>query len=183
MANLQGFNAETVEPHDTFDPIPAGEYPCLITQSEMKPTKSGGGAYLELELQVIEGPYAGRKLWDRLNLHNANETTVKIANSTLSSICRAVGVLRPNDSHELHDRPLVCRVRVEKRSDTDDSTNTVRGYKPYQPAVAPPAPRAAATPTPQRSPSVPPWKRPAAPAPVSAPPTASQGLRPDEVPF
>lgn len=182
MADLQGFNAETVEPQDTFDPLPAGEYPCLITQSEMKPTKSGGGAYLELELQVVEGPYAGRKLWDRLNLHNANETTVKIAKGTLSAICRAVGVLRPADSHELHDRPLVCRVRVEKRSDTDELTNTIRGYKPYQAAAATtPAPRTATTP--QRSPTVPPWKRPAAPAPVSAPPTTPLGLQPDEIPF
>lgn len=95
MADLQGFDAQTVEPNDSFDPVPNGDYLCIITTSEMKPTKAGDGAYLELELQVIEGPYQGRKLWDRLNLNNANETTVKIAKGTLSAICRAVGVLHP----------------------------------------------------------------------------------------
>jgi len=83
MADLRGFDAQTVEPNDSFDPVPNGDYLCIITTSEMKPTKAGDGAYLELELQVIEGPYQGRKLWDRLNLNNANETTVKIAKGTL----------------------------------------------------------------------------------------------------
>ncbi|MCA9028408.1 MAG: DUF669 domain-containing protein, partial [Planctomycetaceae bacterium] len=118
MADLRGFDAQTVEPNDSFDPIPNGDYLCIITTSEMKPTKAGDGAYLELELQVLEGPYQGRKLWDRLNLNNANETTVKIARGTLSAICRAVGVLQPTDSCELHDLPLVAKVACRKRDDT-----------------------------------------------------------------
>ena len=91
MADLRGFEANTVEPNESFDPLSNGDYLCIITASEMKPTKSGDGAYLELELQVLEGPHQGRKLWDRLNLNNANETAVRIARGALSSICRAVG--------------------------------------------------------------------------------------------
>lgn len=34
MADLRGFNANTVEPMDSFDPIPAWEYLCVITASE-----------------------------------------------------------------------------------------------------------------------------------------------------
>jgi len=86
MADLRGFDAQSVEPNDSFDPLPNGDYLCIIVSSEMKPTKAGDGAYLELELQVLEGQYTGRKLWDRLNLNNSNETTVWIARGALSSI-------------------------------------------------------------------------------------------------
>ena len=158
MADLRGFDAQTVEPNDSFDPVPNGDYLCIITTSEMKPTKAGDGAYLELELQVIEGPYQGRKLWDRLNLNNANETTVKIAKGTLSAICRAVGVLQPTDSCELHDLPLVAKVACRKRDDTDELTNVIKSYKKRDamaavPASSPAPAKAAATS------STPPWKR------------------------
>ena len=42
MADLRGFDAETVEPNDSFDPISNGDYLCIITMSEMKPTAVGG---------------------------------------------------------------------------------------------------------------------------------------------
>ena len=157
MAALN-FDAQTVEPNDSFDPLPNGDYLCIITTSEMKPTKASDGAYLELELQVIEGPYQGRKLWDRLNLNNANETTVKIAKGTLSAICRAVGVLQPTDSCELHDLPLVAKVACRKRDGTDELTNVIKSYKKRDavaavPASSPAPAKAAATS------STPPWKR------------------------
>ena len=157
MAALN-FDAQTVEPNDSFDPLPNGDYLCIITTSEMKPTKASDGAYLELELQVIEGPYQGRKLWDRLNLNNANETTVKIAKGTLSAICRAVGVLQPTDSCELHDLPLVAKVACRKRDDTEELTNVIKSYKKRDavaavPASSPAPAKAAATS------STPPWKR------------------------
>ncbi len=160
MADLRGFDAQTVEPNDSFDPIPNGDYLCIITASEMKPTKSGDGAYLELELEVLDGPYKGRKLWDRLNLNNANETTVKIAKGALSAICRAVGVLQPKDSCELHDLPMLVKVACKKRDDTDELTNVVKGYKKRDATntvpVASPSQAPAASGT---KPASPPWKR------------------------
>lgn len=166
MANLTGFDANTVEPHESFDPVPAGEYLCIITASEQKPTKSGNGSFLELVFEVIEGPFKGRKLWDRLNLVNPNELAVKIAQATLSAICRAVGVMQPKDSCELHDIPLVCKVRVEKRADSDEPANTIKGYRTRRAAG-----NAAPPPTPASQPATPPWKRPTPPA-ASAPSTS-----------
>lgn len=143
MADLRGFNANSVEPSDSFDPIPAGEYLCVITASEEKPTKAGTGSYLQLEFEVIDGPYKGRKLWERLNLNNPNETTVKIARATLSAICRSIGVMEPNDSCEMHDLPLLVKVRTEKRSDTDELSNVIKGYRgrnAAQPVAGAPSP-------------------------------------------
>lgn len=128
MANLNGFNAHNVEPAADFDPIPAGKYTAVITDSEMKPTKSGSGHYLELTFQVIEGPYKNRLLWSRLNLDNPNELTVQIAKGELSAICRAIGVMQPKDSVELHNLPLVVSVKCKNREDTGEMVNEIKGY-------------------------------------------------------
>ena len=132
MANLNGFNANDVEPNTAFEPIPAGKYLAAITASETKPTKSGGGSYLELTLSILEGAYQGRQLWARLNLDNPNATAVKIARGDLSAICRAVNVMQPKDSTDLHNLPLVVNVKLKKRPDTGDLSNEIRGFEPKQ---------------------------------------------------
>jgi hypothetical protein len=128
MANLGNFNANNVAPATDFEPIPAGKYLAVIVESEMKPTKSGDGHYLELKFQLLEGPFKNRMLWSRLNLDNPNPQAVQIAQAELSSICRAVGVLTPGDSVQLHGLPLVIGVRLKRRSDTDELTNEIRSY-------------------------------------------------------
>jgi hypothetical protein len=139
MADLQGFNANNVEPIMDFDPIPAGKYLAVITASEMKATKNGNGSYLELTFQVIEGPYKSRLLWSRLNLDNPSAQAVQIARAELSAICRAVGVTQPKDSIELHNLPLVVTVKCKNREDTGDVVNEIKNYAKKEPMAAVPA--------------------------------------------
>ena len=149
------FDANNVEPSTGFDPIPAGKYPAVITESAMKPTKSGNGQYLELTFEIIDGEFKGRKVWARLNLENQNSTAVQIARSELSAICRAVGVMQPQDSIELHNLPLVITVRCRKNPETEEISNEIKGYASRAAATAQAAgaiPGAGAAGTP-------PWKR------------------------
>lgn len=157
MANLAGFDANRVEPSTDFDPLPAGKYLAVITDSEMKPTKAGTGNYLELTFEIIEGQHKGRKAWARLNLINGNETTVKFAQAELSALCRAVGVLAPNDSVELHNLPVVITVKCKKRADTGEITNEVKGYAKKD-ASQPAQPAPGTQPTPPLN-GTPPWRR------------------------
>ena len=150
MANLNGFDARKVEPTADFEPIPAGKYLAAITDSEMKPTKSGGGQYLQLTFTILEGQYKNRILWSRLNLDNANATAVKIARAELSAVCHAVGVMSPKDSVELHNVPLVITVKLKKREDTGEMTNEVKGYAKKEAAAGVPQ---------QAQDNTPPWKR------------------------
>lgn len=156
--DLRGFDASQHEPLGSMDPVPAGWYTVIITDSEMRPTKAGDGEYLQLTMQVVEGEYQGRLIWDRLNLVNPNQTAVELAQRALASICRAVGVMTPTDSSELHDRPFEVKVSVRPAKDGFDASNDVKGYRevgtvgtlpPAAPARAPAASKAA----------VPPWKR------------------------
>jgi len=156
MANLSGFNAHEVDPNTSFDPIPAGKYLAAITASEMKPTKNGNGSYLELTFSVLEGEYKGRTLWARLNLNNPNATAVKIARGELSAICRAVGVMQPRDSVELHNLPLVINVKLKKRTDNDELTNEIKGYEAKAEAGAHAASSGGQAPV---TDNTPPWKR------------------------
>lgn len=153
MANLQGFDANTVEPSDELDPIPAGKYVAVIVDSEMKPTKSGGGSYLQLTFQIVEGEYANRLFWVRLNLDNPNATAVEIARRELSAICRSVGVLVPTDSTDLHNLPCVIHVRVKRRNDTGELQNEIKGYSKRESAASKPIETSAAPSTDA------PWKR------------------------
>ena len=50
MADLSGFDANQVEPTSNFDPIPAGKYVAVITDSEMKANKAGTGSLLAADL-------------------------------------------------------------------------------------------------------------------------------------
>jgi hypothetical protein len=150
MADLHGFNANQVEPSADFEPLPAGKYLAMITESETKATKSGSGTYLQLTFQVLDGPYKGRFVWARLNLHNPNATAVQIARAELSAICRAVGVMTPNDSVELHNLPLVITVKCKKRPDTGEISNEIKGYAKREAATGQPQQAAGATP---------PWRR------------------------
>jgi len=150
MANLGNFNANEVDPAVAFEPIPAGKYLAAIIASEMKATKSGVGNYLELSFQVLEGSCKGRILWARLNLDNPNATTVQIARAELSAICRAVGVMQPKDSVELHNLPLQVNVRVKKRNDNGELTNEIKGFEKKEAASGQPQ---------QATTDTPPWAR------------------------
>ena len=152
------FNANEVEPSTGYDPIPAGKYQAVITESEMKPTKTGNGQYLQLEFEIIEGEYKNRKVWARLNLENANADAVRIARADLSAICRAVNVLQPRDSVELHNLPLTIAVRCKKNQD-DEIVNEIKGYGPRT-SLSGVAATKPATPPPQSGAnSAPPWAR------------------------
>jgi hypothetical protein len=165
MANLGGtFDATLVDPNAPFEVIPPGDYEVQITASSMESNKAGTGSYLKLELEIMDGPQAGRKLFDRLNLDNPNAKAVEIAQRTLSAICHAVGVLSVTDSEELHLRPMIAKVKVVPRSDQPgELSNEIGGYKPVGGSAAAPAQKAKAAPTPAPTQTgSAPWKRNAA---------------------
>lgn len=166
--NLYGFDASQVPEQQEFTAVPAGQYVAVATASGFKPTKNGQGQYLQFDFEVIDGEFKGRKLWARLNLQNKNASAVDIAQRELGAICRAVGVIKPNDSAELHGKPILLTVDVE----LDDRNRQSNIIKKYEPAGGP-APIAHQS-APVQS-AAPPVAQPAyaAPAPVAAAPAGA----------
>lgn len=133
MAQLN-FDASQVAPSEALEAIPAGWYTAQMTASEMKPTADGTGAYMRAEFTILGGEYAGRKLFDRINLQNKNPVAVEIGYKTLSAICHAVGVIQVQDSQQLHGRPLQLKVSLRAAGPGADdkyyeASNEVKGYK------------------------------------------------------
>lgn len=142
FGEIGGFDANKVEPNGVLSP---GDYNAVITASEWKATKDGGGKYLQLELQILDGPSQNLKLTDRLNLINANAQAVQIAKGTLSAICRAVNVLTPTDSAELHNKPLRITVTVRPAAGEYGPQNEVKAYKSRHAGPVAPAQQPATT--------------------------------------
>jgi len=130
MANIgqNGFDATHVDPTVDFEHIPVGKYIAEITDSDMRPNSKNTGEYLWLELTVLDGPYAGRKLWAQLNLVNPSSQAVEIAQRELSAICHATGKLRVQDSMELHNVPMEINVKIKNNPEYGPQ-NVIRGYK------------------------------------------------------
>ena len=152
MMDLGGFDANTVEPNAPREVLPAGWYKCVFTKSEEKPTKAQTGSYLQLSAEVIEGEHRGKSLTERLNLNNPNVTAVEIAQRTLSAICRAVGVMTPRNSDELHDKPLMVKVKVKAAKGDYGDSNEIEDYEAVSLGGAAKTEAKAGGPTP-------PWKR------------------------
>lgn len=123
------FDATQVEPQGEYTPIPAGEYRVQIITSEMQENGAKTGSFLKLELEIIDGDQAGRKMFDRLNLDNPNAQAVEIAQRALSSICHAVGVFSVQDSEELHFKPMIAVVVVTPPKGEYGAGNNIKTYK------------------------------------------------------
>lgn len=149
------FNAQAHTPAATpvRSPLPKGIYPAIVMDSAIKPTKAGTGQYIELVLQIVDGQYAGRRVWDRLNVSNPNKQAEDIALAQLQSLCQAVGVTNMTDTFQLHDRPFSVSVDIDRK---EPDRNRVVSYQSAGWAGGE-APRAAAAPAAPASKK--PWER------------------------
>lgn len=172
MANISNMIDPNAEPSAPFEIIPAGDYKMQILTDSLENTKNGNGQFLKLELEIIEGSSAGRKVYDRLNLINDNTKAVEIANRTFAAICQACNVSRVNASNDttlLHMKPMIVKIAVTPRNDRPgEYSNEIKGYSPLSAGIARAPVQATAPvqqgymPPPQAQGFVPAWKRTAA---------------------
>lgn len=176
MSGFQ-FNAAQVAPAVALEPIPAGWYLVKMVESEIKPTNDQTGAYLLATFQVLAGPYAGRKLFARHNVRNANAQAVDIGMRQISAICHATGVMQINDTTQLHDRPLEAMVKLKPAEGNYSASNDVDGYRAVGSGKTPADNGAGAG----GAASAPAMAAPGNPAPAFAPPPAG-GFAPAPMP-
>lgn len=95
--------------------MPAGWYVVQIVNSEVKPTKTPGGARLNLQFKIMQGDFAGRVMFGGYNVKNANPVAVQIAMEELAELSRAVKVPVWNDTEQLHGIPFNLKVKVRQQ--------------------------------------------------------------------
>lgn len=174
MADLGfDYNADDYQPLESREPVPAGDYVAMITDSERKATNDGSGQRLSLTWTIVDGEFERRKIFDGLNLENKSAQAVEISMRQLRSICDATGVRQVKDSAELHDKPCIIRVKVRPAGTGKDgkyyeASNSISAYMPVNRTAS--APQSVAAPATRTS--APPATR-SAPAMASAGATAS----------
>lgn len=148
------FDATAVQPAAPSGPIPAGTYLAHVTESDLKPLKSGNGMGLALTFVILDGEYKNRRIWSNLNVQHTNPTAQQIGQQQLSALCRAVNLPHLQDTLQLHNKPVKIRVKIRVDATYGDK-NEIAGIDPVGSAFAPQA-----SPVAQQAPSAAPVKAP-----------------------
>ena len=123
---------------EDFKPLPSGEYTARITRGELETSRSRGTPGYKLEFTIVEGEYAGRKVWHDCWLTEAAmpQTKRDLARIGVTSLDQLENPLPPG---------MLCRVKVALRTEDDGAEhNRVKAFvvvriEPIEPdAFAPP---------------------------------------------
>lgn len=168
MVALGGqYQADPNNVQGDYEPVPPGEYRVHVKESDMVENSRRNGHFIKLDLEILDGEYAGRTLIERLNIDNPNQQAVDIAQRSLNAICVAVGKMSIADTNELHNIPMIAVVKVDPAkpyTDRDGNqqpgspSNSIRTYKPIGSPISHAAPASQAA----TSSASAPWKRKAA---------------------
>lgn len=157
------FDASTVAPQAPMGVVPAGQYLAHITESDVVDLKSGNGQAMKMTLEILDGQFKGRKVWENLNIVHTNPQAQGIAQSQLSAICFATGVMKLEETASLHFKPIKITVAVRPASGDFKESNTIKGYEPAGGTAPIAAPIAATHPAPAANNSkAPAWAKKAA---------------------
>ena len=134
MATLS-FDATSIDT-SSHDPIPAGVYEALITDSEIRATRAGNGKGINFTFEILSGPHKGRKVWAWINFQHPKAEAQRIGQEELARLCKAVGVGKLDDTAQLHNLPMMITVGIDK---DDPTRNVIKGYRAKEGAAAAPA--------------------------------------------
>jgi hypothetical protein len=98
----------------SFDPVPAGDYLLQAIDSNVVPTKGGTGTRLTITLQVMEGDYQGRLIFEGINIYNQSPEAQRIGQRQLADLCLSIGLSSLSDSAELIGRPFRAKLKIQQ---------------------------------------------------------------------
>ena len=119
--NLQQFLGQTFDASEVevseYELLPEGDYTLQVIDSEMKGVKNDG-IQLVFTFQVVGSTNDGKQIKERLNIKNNNEKAVEISFQTLAKLVQACGLVKVNDSSELHGKKFMGHIAIKKGEGT-----------------------------------------------------------------
>ena len=151
MAKL-GYDADPTdlpEKGGDFPLLTPGDYTMQAINCEIRDTKKGGQMAV-WEFIVLDGPLAGRKLWDNVNIANppgyfqtGKADPADIGRKHNNQFAAAIGLTTgADDTDNYLFKPVKCVVKVQKGNDSYPDSNGISAFKPVSGGEAP---RAAAS--------------------------------------
>jgi hypothetical protein len=138
MAQLiQPFNANNFDPTQGVGGLPIGKHPVIIQSSEVKATKANDGGFLQLDVLILDGPQKGSVGAWRINLYNASQQAVDIANRQMSALSHVTGVFIVQDTVQLHNIPFVIEVGPQKNDPQYTEVKKIYDINGNEPGKAP----------------------------------------------
>jgi hypothetical protein len=138
---------------NSWELIPNGEYTAEIVEAGVLSPKNGDGYYVALTWKIIDGPYEGRQVWQRITFVHSSEIAQTIGRKTFKDLCSALGVNEHvKDVDVLLFKPARIKIGVEKdKTGQYDDKNCVKRIAPLDapPQAAPAEKPQAAAPKPQ----------------------------------
>ncbi len=136
MAQLyKPLDPNQIDPTDKFGTLPAGEHRMHLVQDEWK-ENANGGSRLQMEFDIIDGQFRGRKFFTSLNLQHSNLDAVEIAERHFSQLCHAVGYLsQVQDTAVLYHKPVLVKIGLrpagpDKNGVHREESNELKSFKP-----------------------------------------------------
>lgn len=115
MAAFTGYdNTATTPPRDrTFDLLPPSKYSAMVSNTELKDSRTPGGKILKVEYLITGPTHAGRKIFQNINVRNPNAQAEQIGQQELNDLKEAVGLTEVmTDTVQLHNKPLTIKLKV-----------------------------------------------------------------------
>lgn len=134
----------------SFEPIPEGDYKLVCTDFDIQ-KKENGDEGAKVKFDVVEGEYAGRKVFDYINVFHSSAMAQEIGQKYLRGFMDAVGI-PPNEfesPEQLIGYPFNAHVKIEPGSvnkvtgKTYKPSNKISYFHAAEAAEAAPAPKAA----------------------------------------
>lgn len=117
MAELN-FNATGIKPAGISRALPISDskgHLVIISESDIVENSAKTGAFVELILQVVDGPHKGEEGIYRINLFNPSEKAVSIAAAQMAAVCLVTNVIECKLTEQLHNIPFRAVVSNQKR--------------------------------------------------------------------
>jgi len=149
----------------SYEPLPNGQYDVKIVKSAHKIAQSGKSMF-EVEMQVMTGPHANRRVWNRFVVTPDNPKALGyfFSNMRILGLNTEFFSGGPSDDQvasALEDK--MCRIEVGQSEYNGSVRNEVKKVLPLDGVVVPATPVVESTPTPVTAPSAPAANTPPAP--------------------
>ena len=122
-------NLSNYDALDVYRPLPPGDYPVAIVDSEIKETKTGDQQVV-FTYEIQEGEHRGESVFDRLSLWSADPKVANFAQRRLKTIAIACGHRNPNmvsDTSEFHGHYMFIKCGAPREYNGKEYTN-ISGY-------------------------------------------------------
>lgn len=139
MAAIGGTYDPDAKPSAGYTPMPAGDYTLEIVESDYTANNAGNGMVMKLKSQVVGGEFDGRPYFINLSLEHEKGQVQEIAQRDFAALRRAIGVLNPEDTEELHFKSFPVKMGIKRRKDNGEMENNIKEYVFDRPADTPAA--------------------------------------------